>query len=69
MREIPAREKLTLEKATLESHVPAQVITETVMRSLFPLMTCLLLLLVTLIGPWSLPVTTYVWWRLVTRVG
>lgn len=63
------KEKLTLEKATLESRKLPQAITETVTRSLFPLMACVLLLLVTLVGPWSLPVTTYVWWRLVTRVG
>ena len=39
------------------------------MRSLFPLVALLLLLAVPLIGPWWLFAATFVWWRIVTRIG
>jgi len=44
-------------------------IEETVMRSLFPLVACGLLLLTPWIGGWALLGLTFVWWRIVTRIG
>jgi hypothetical protein len=42
---------------------------EIVSRSLFPLVALLLLALLPLVGPWFLLVATFVWWRIVTRIG
>lgn len=42
---------------------------EIVRRSLFPLVALLLLALLPLTGPWFLLVATFVWWRIVTRIG
>lgn len=42
---------------------------EIVHRSLFPLVALALLALLPLTGPWFLLVATFVWWRIVTRIG
>ncbi|MCK5941898.1 MAG: hypothetical protein KAI24_08030 [Planctomycetes bacterium] len=42
---------------------------DVVMRSLFPLVACALLLAVPWIGPWVFVVVTFLWWRVVTRVA
>lgn len=46
-----------------------RTVEETVMRSLFPLVACGLLLLTPWIGAWALLLLTYGWWRIVTRVA
>jgi hypothetical protein len=42
---------------------------EIAMRSLFPLLAIVLLLLVPWIGAWAFAAATFVWWRVVTTIG
>lgn len=43
--------------------------TEIVARSLFPFVTLLLLALLPLLGAYAFAILTFVWWRVVTRIG
>ena len=48
---------------------PSWSVAQIASRSLFPLMAIALLASSIWIGPWLVLVLTFVWWRMVTRVG